>query len=211
MFTLSIYDLTGKEVGTVELDKNVFDGKINLALLHQVILMYQANKRQGTASTKTRRDVSGGGTKPWRQKGTGRARVGSSRNPLWRKGGVAFGPHPRDYSYQAPKKVKTKALLSSLNSRLTDKQVKILEELKVDLGKTKEFIRIINALNLSRKILFVCDQAPTTLIRSSRNIKAVNIKGWQNLNALDVLMHDNLVITREALDQLTNRLKRRDK
>ncbi|MFH1459723.1 MAG: 50S ribosomal protein L4 [Candidatus Omnitrophota bacterium] len=207
-FTLSINNLAGKEIEKIDLDDTVFDGKVNTALLHQVIVMYQANQRQGTSSTKTRANVSGGNSKPWRQKGTGRARVGSSRSPLWKKGGIVFGPHPRDYSYQLPKKMKRNALVSSLNSRLNDNLVKVLEELNVTSGKTKEFVKILDALKVQRKVLFVCDDPQENVIRSSKNIKNINIKEPQTINAFDVLAHDNFVITKKALEQLTLRLKK---
>lgn len=208
MFTLLVSNISGKEVGKIDLDEKIFDGKVNESLIHQVVVMYQANKRQGTASTKTRANVSGGNSKPWRQKGTGRARAGSSRSPLWRKGGVVFGPHPRDYSYQVPKKIKKSALISTMNSRLNDNLVKVLDELKVVEGKTKEFVKIVEALKLERKVLFVCDNTQENVLRSSRNIKKVNIKRWETINALDVLMHDNVVITQKALESLTLRLKK---
>ncbi|MFH1063055.1 MAG: 50S ribosomal protein L4 [Candidatus Omnitrophota bacterium] len=208
MFTLLVSNILGKEVGKVDLDEKVFDGKVNESLIHQVVVMYQANKRQGTSSTKTRANVSGGNSKPWRQKGTGRARVGSSRSPLWRKGGVVFGPHPRDYSYQLPKKIKKSALISTMNSRLNDNLVKVLDELKVNEGKTKEFVKIVEALKLERKVLFVCDNTQENVLRSSRNIKKVIIKRWESINALDVLMHDHVVITQKALENLTQRLKK---
>ncbi len=207
-FTLLITNVAGKEIGKVDLDPAIFDGKVNLPLLHQVTLMYQANKRQGTSKTKKRGEVSGGNSKPWRQKGTGRARAGSSRSPLWRKGGVVFGPVPRDYSYQLPKKMKRSALIASLNSRLNDKTVKVVDELSVTSGKTKDFARILSALKLEKKSLFVCDTTSDTTMRSSKNIPALNLKRWEIVNALDVLSHDNLVITAKALEQLTARLKR---
>ena len=208
MFTLPINNLAGKEVGKVDLDEKVFDGKVNMALLHQTTVMYMANKRQGTVNTKTRAHVSGGNSKPWRQKGTGRARIGSSRSPLWRKGGIVFGPHPRDYSYQLPQKMKKRALICSLNSRLNDNLVKILEELKVDSGKTKDFVNIIQALSLQNKTLFVCDNPQESVVRSSRNIKNVNLKRPETINALDVLLHKNIVITKKALGELTARLQK---
>jgi len=208
MFTLLVNNISGKEVGKVELDEKVFDGKVNESLIHQVTVMYQANKRQGTSSTKTRANVSGGNSKPWRQKGTGKARVGSSRSPIWRKGGVVFGPHPRDYSYQLPKKIKKSALISTINSRLNDNLVKVLDELRVVEGKTKEFIKIVAALKLERKVLFVCENTQENVLRSSRNIKKVNIMRWESINALDVLLHDNVVITQKALENLTQRLKK---
>lgn len=208
MFTLPINNLAGKEVGKVDLDEKVFDGKVNKALLHQTTVMYMANKRQGTANTKTRAHVSGGNSKPWRQKGTGKARIGSSRSPLWKKGGIVFGPHPRDYSYQLPQKMKKKALICSLNSRLNDNLVKILEELKVDSGKTKDFSKIIQSLSLEKKTLFVCDDPQANVVRSSRNIKDVNLKRPEMINALDVLLHKNIIITKKALGELTARLQK---
>lgn len=208
MFTLLVNNILGKEVGKVDLDQKIFDGKVNESLIHQVVVMYQANKRQGTSSTKTRAHVSGGNSKPWKQKGTGRARAGSSRSPLWRKGGVIFGPHPRDYSYQLPKKIKKSALISTINSRLNDSLVKVLDELKVNEGKTKEFVKIVEALKLERKVLFVCDNTQENVLRSSRNIKTVTVMRWESINALDVLMSDNVVITQKALENLTQRLKK---
>jgi len=208
MYTLSVYNQNGKSVGNVELDDKIFDGKVNIALLHQVVLMYQANKRQGTASVKTRAQVSGGNSKPWRQKGTGRARAGSSRSPLWRKGGIVFGPHNRDYTYQVPKRMKRQALICSLNSRLNDKLVKIIEELNIDSGKTKDFAQIVKALKLEKRTLFVCDNPPSLLIRSARNIPEARLVRWASLNALDVLESQNLVITKKALDELINSLKK---
>jgi len=209
-FTLSVLDASGKEVGTVELDGKVFNGQVNLPLMHQVTTMYLANKRQGTAATKTRAFVSGGNSKPWRQKGTGRARTGSSRSPIWRKGGIVFGPHPRDYSYQMPKKMKKKALLSSLNARLNDNLVKVLEELKVDSGRTKDFCSILQKLKLNKKTLFILNNPAETVLRSSRNIRDVMLKRAEGINALDVLLHNNIVITKEALNELTARLRKGD-
>ncbi len=208
MFTLSINTIEGKEVGKIDLDEKIFDGKVNLALLHQVILMYQANKRQGTSNTKTRAHVSGGNSKPWRQKGTGRARAGSSRSPLWRKGGIVFGPHPRDYSYQLPKKMKRSALISSLNSRLNDNLIMVVDDFNIESGKTKEFAKIIQALNLNKKTLFICTQPSETLIRSSRNLKWVKLMRPEVVNALDVLLHDNMVVTKKSFEHLTARLKK---
>ncbi len=208
MFTLTVLDQSGKQIDKIELDKQVFDGKVNKALLHQVITMYQANQRQGTAATKTRAMVSGGNSKPWKQKGTGRARVGSSRNPLWRKGGIVFGPHPRDYSVRIPQKMKKAALLSSLNSRLQDELVRVLDKLEIESGKTKDFIQVLKMLKLDRKVLVVCDEPGENLLRSCRNIPEVIMEPWQNLNALSVLSNHTLVFTREALDRLTDRLKK---
>ncbi|MCM8812811.1 MAG: 50S ribosomal protein L4 [Candidatus Omnitrophica bacterium] len=206
MFTLTVYNHTGKEIGSVDLNERVFDGQVNEPLLHQVVVMYEANQRQGTVSTKKRGEVSGGNSKPWRQKGTGRARHGSSRSPLWRKGGVVFGPRPRDYSYDLPKKVKRGALISSLNARLNENLVRILELCSVDSGKTRDFVKIMKALNISEKTLLVCEQPQQTLLRASRNVPVVQLARWQDINALDVLRNGTIIFTSKALEQLTERL-----
>lgn len=206
MFTLTVYNHTGKEIGSVDLNEKIFDGQVNEPLLHQVVVMYEANQRQGTASTKKRGEVSGGNSKPWRQKGTGRARHGSSRSPLWRKGGIVFGPKPRDYSYDLPKKVKRGALISSLNARLNENLVCILENCSVESGKTKDFVSTIKALKIKAKTLLVCDQPQDKLLRASRNVPTVQLARWQDINALDVLRNGNVVFMSKALEHLTERL-----
>ena len=144
--TVPVFDLNGKEVEKFQLDKELFTGKVNKGALYQAIVMYNAAKRQGNASTKTRGDVSGGGKKPYRQKGTGQARAGSTRSPLWRHGGSVFGPHPRMYRYDIPKKLKKLAFLSSINSKLNEKKMIGLSDVKVAEPKTKAFIAILEAL-----------------------------------------------------------------
>ena len=158
MAEIEIYNIKGKSVGKIELDKDIFNGKVNEPILHQVIRMYEANQRQGTASTKTRSEVSGGGRKPWKQKGTGRARAGTIRSPLWRGGGIVFGPHPRDYSYQVPKSVKRLALISSLNAKLNDKNMIVIDEIKLDKAKTKEIAAALRNLKAEKKPLLVLEE-----------------------------------------------------
>jgi large subunit ribosomal protein L4 len=204
---LQIYDLNGKAAGNIQLDQEVFDGDINMELLYEVLKMYHANRRKGSASTKTRAEVSGGGAKPWRQKGTGRARVGSSRNPLWRHGGVALGPKPRDYSYSIPKKALRRALVSSLNLRLSENMIKPIVKIEVKEPKTREFNAIIKKLKVDGKVLVVVEGVNENVKRSSRNLKAVSLKEGRNINAEDVLLNDYLVIEKEALEKLTERLK----
>ena len=204
---LSVYDLKGKAVDTIQLDEKLFDGKVNLTLLYEAKKMYRANARQGTVSTKTRAEVSGGGAKPWRQKGTGRARVGSSRNPIWRHGGVTFAPKPRDFSYKMPKKAIKKALLSSLNARLTEELVKPIIKIELKESKTKEFTAILNNLKLEGKTLLIVDEKTDAVKISSRNIKNVTLKEGRNINALDVLLNKNILIEKEALEKLSERLK----
>jgi large subunit ribosomal protein L4 len=205
---LPVYDLSGKAVDNIQLDKKLFDGRVNKMLLYGVKKMYEANSRRGTASTKTRAEVSGGGIKPWRQKGTGRARVGSSRNPVWRHGGVAFGPKPRDFEYHMPKKAVKKALLSSLNARLTEQMIKAVVKIELEEPKTKRFKAILDNLKVEEaKTLVVVDKISENIKRSSRNLKRVSLKESRNINAMDVLLNKCLVIEKEALEKLTERLK----
>jgi large subunit ribosomal protein L4 len=204
---LQVYDLKGEAAGNIQLDQALFDGKVNMTLLYEAVKMYDANGRKGSASTKTRSEVSGGGAKPWRQKGTGRARFGSSRNPIWRHGGVAFGPKPRDYSYNMNKKALRRALLSSLNLRLSENMIKPVVKIEVKESKTKEFCAIMSNLKIDGKALVVVEAISNDVKRSSRNLKNVSIKEGKTINARDVLLNDYLVIEKEALEKLAERLK----
>lgn len=188
------------------LDAKIFDGKVNKAVLYQVINMYQANKRQGNADTKTRADVSGGGRKPWRQKGTGRARVGSIRSPLWKGGGTVFGPHPRDYSYTVPQKIRTEALRSSINSKYNENDLMVVDAVTVANPKTKEFKKVLSSLKIAKKALFVFDAVDKNLKLASRNLKEVSLRRADELNALDVLKFDKLVLTKPALAIIAKRI-----
>ncbi|MDD5449505.1 MAG: 50S ribosomal protein L4 [Candidatus Omnitrophica bacterium] len=192
---------------TKGLDPNIFDGKVNKAVLYHVIKMYEANKRRGTTSTKTRAVVSGGGRKPWRQKGTGRARAGSIRSPLWKGGGTIFGPHPRDYSYNVGQKLRVEALKSSLNSKHNEKAMVIVEDVKIEKPKTKEFKKLMDSLKLNEKALFVLDKIDENLRLASRNLKDVALRRADDLNALDVLKYNRLVVTKAALQIIEKRLK----
>ena len=169
--------------------------------------MYNAAKRQGNASTKTRGDVSGGGKKPFRQKGTGRARAGSTRSPLWRHGGSIFGPHPRFYRYDIPKKLKRLAFLSSLNSKINENKMIGIAEVKVAEPKTKAFMAIVGALKLNGKSLFVVEGIDANVERASRNLAEVDVKNYKDFNTMDVLGCDNLVVSRAALAKLPERFK----
>ncbi|MFC1658508.1 50S ribosomal protein L4 [Candidatus Omnitrophota bacterium] len=234
-FTLPIYSQQGKEIKKIELDKSVFDGTVNQEVLYQAILMYRANQRRGLASTKTRGEVSGGGKKPWRQKGTGRARVGSSRNPLWRKGGVVFGPHPtKVYGFTLPKKIKLAALRASLNSKLNEGNLLILEDLKLSAPKTKEAARILSSLKLNEQpkpasrgkadakktgvpekpkqedsAVLMLDDTSVDLERSFRNIGFLEVVKVAQITALDVLKSKKLIATVNGIKGLTERIKRR--
>ena len=206
-FTASIpvFDIKGKEVEKHQLDKDLFTGKVNKAALYQAVLMYSACARQGNASTKTRGDVSGGGKKPWRQKGTGRARSGSTRSPLWRHGGVVFGPEPRDYRYDMPKKLKRVAFLSSINSKLAENKMIGIVSVNVDQPKTKNFKAIIAALKLSGKSLFVMDVVDQNVMRASQNMREVTVRNYKDFNTMDVLHCDTMVVSKPALVKLAER------
>ena len=203
MAEIEIYNIKGKSVGKIELDKEIFNGEVNEPILHQVIRMYEANQRQGTASTKTRSDVHGGGKKPWKQKGTGRARAGTIRSPLWRGGGIVFGPHPRDYSYQVPKSVKRLALISSLNAKLNDKNMIVIDEIKLEKAKTKEIAGVLRNLKAEKKPLLVLEERNETVVRASRNIANLLLRDYKSLNAYEVLKQQKLVLTQKALAALT--------
>lgn len=206
-FSIPIYNSKGKEIGAFAFNKNIFDGKVNKAVLYQALRMYNANLRQGNASTKTRGDVSGGGKKPWRQKGTGRARAGSTRSPLWRHGGVIFGPHPRDFHYSIPLKIKKAAFLSSINSKLNDNKVMGIDSVAIDEPKTKKFKAICDALKLEGKSLFVLDAVDENVMRASRNIREVSVKNYRDFSTMDVLKSDTLVMSKSALEKLPERFK----
>lgn len=213
--SLPIYNREGKEVDSIKLDNKIFDGTINEPAVYQAIVAYRANQRKGLASTKTRGEVSGGGVKPWRQKGTGRARVGSIRSPLWRHGGVIFGPHPRDFSYLLPKKIKNLALKSVLNAKIKENNFMVLDDFKVEKAKTKEAIKIFFNLKINMnkdkrhyKVLLLLDKIDVILRRSLSNIDFLNFNLAKDTHAYEVLTHQKLIITKEGLSELTNRLKK---
>lgn len=205
MFKLSLYNIEGKATEELTLDKRVFDGEVNEDLLHQAVVNYNANRRAGSASTKTRGEVSGGGKKPWRQKGTGRARAGSIRSPVFRHGGVVFGPHPRSFSYSLPKKMRLEALRASLNARLTDNDVVLLEEVS-GISKTKQVAGFLSKLGLIDKTLGVLE-VKAEVARCMRNIANLETVRPADITAYDVLKHKKLLITKGALKTITERLK----
>lgn len=208
MSTLALYNTKGKKLEEeIKFDKNIFDGQVNTASIYQAVIMYQANRRAGSAATKTRGEVSGGGKKPWQQKGTGRARVGSIRSPLWRHGGITFGPHPRDYSYQIPPKIKNLALRSSINQKLNNKEIIVLDEFSVEVPKTKNVATILDNLKINEKALILLDKIDTNLFKAARNIPTLALKRASDVNAEDVLKYKRLILTKKALDTLTSRLK----
>jgi large subunit ribosomal protein L4 len=214
MFTLPVYNCQGKEVDTLKLNADIFDGSQNTDCLHQAIENYRANQRKGLASTKTRGEVSGGGKKPWKQKGTGRARVGSTRSPLWRHGGVVFGPHPRDFSYDVPQKIKAQALRTSLNLKLKENNVLILDEFVIAQPKTKLAQEVFANLKLfsakekkERKVLFLTQKLDPQLKKALKNISFVTVDLASDTHAFAVMNNQKLLITKAGLEGLTKRLK----
>ena len=210
---LPIYNTEGRQVEQAKLDHLVFDGKINTDAMHQAVNAYRANQRKGLAATKTRGEVSGGGKKPWKQKGTGRARVGSIRSPLWRHGGVVFGPHPRDFSYSLSDKLKNLALKSSLNAKLKENKFIILDDFALNTPKTKDAAKLF--LNLKVKsnkkqpsILLLLAKRGDNLGRALGNLSFLKVNIAKDTNVYEVLAHDRLIITKEGLAQLTGRLKK---
>jgi large subunit ribosomal protein L4 len=204
---LSVYNSKGQEVGKFELDKELFTGIVNKGVIYQYLMMYNANQRQGNASTKTRANVSGGGKKPFKQKGTGQARAGSTRSPIWRHGGIVFGPHPRDFHYDIPKKVKKLALISTLNSKAVEDKWIGIDSIDLPELKTKHFQSIIDALKLKGKSLFVLEATDEKVKRVSRNIQNVTIKNFRDFNPRDVMACDTIIMSKAALEKMPERLK----
>lgn len=196
---VAVYDMQGVQVGEIELNDSVFGIEPNEAVMYEFVKMQLANKRQGTSSTKTRGEVRGGGRKPWRQKGTGRARVGSTRNPVWRGGGVAFGPHPRDYSYRLPRKVRRLAMRSALSSKVLDQQIIIVDGFSFEEPRTKTMVESLKALNAGKKTLLVTVDDDINLIKSARNIPGVKPLTADFINVYDVLNCETLLMTKDAV------------
>ncbi len=207
MPTLSIQNISGQETEKLELPEAVFNGRVNTHVIHQAIVMYQASQRQGNASTKERGAVSGGGKKPWRQKGTGRARAGSTRSPLWHKGGVVFGPHPRDFGYSVPKKIRTAALRESLNAKYADKNLLCVDQFNVTTNKTKDFAKVLDALKLQGKILAVLDKNDEKVVKISRNIAHVSLARVEDVNAYDILRSKKILLSKSAFKKLLERIQ----
>ncbi len=201
MANVSVYNMEGKEVGSIELNDSVFGVEVNDHLVHMAVVQQLANKRQGTQSAKTRAEVSGGGRKPWRQKGTGHARQGSTRSPQWKGGGIVFAPKPRDYSFKMNKKEKQLALKSALTSRVEEKKIFVLDELKLSDVKTKNFVKILDNLKLS-KALVVTGEKDENVVLSARNIPTVLTAIPGTINVFDILKYDTLVLTKDAVAKI---------
>ena len=201
MANVSVYNIEGKEVGSIELNDAVFGVEVNEHLVHMAVVNQLANNRQGTQSAKTRSEVSGGGRKPWRQKGTGHARQGSTRYPQWTGGGVVFAPKPRDYSFKMNKKEKRAALCSALSSKVAESQIIVLDEFKLDEIKTKKFVEVMNNLKAS-KALVVLEGENKNVVLSGRNIPTVKVTATNEINTYDVLKYETLVVTKAAVEKL---------
>jgi large subunit ribosomal protein L4 len=205
MPVLEIYDVEKNKVGEVELSDIVFDAQLNESAIYDVVRMQMASRRRGTASTKGRSDVRGGGKKPWRQKGTGRARAGTRSSPLWRGGGVVFGPQPRDYTFKIPKKVRKKALMSALSMKLKEERMLILRDFPLDEIKTKKFKEVVDLFGLE-KALFVLDKSYPNLEKASRNLKGVGMIRSEGLNVYDLLNHGHVVLLEPAVKMIEGAL-----
>ena len=198
MANVAAYNMEGKEVDKIELNDSIFGVEINEHLVHMAVLQQLANKRQGTQKAKTRSEVRGGGRKPWRQKGTGHARQGSTRSPQWTGGGVVFAPTPRDYSFKLNKKEKRAALKSALTSRVVENKFVVVDELKLDEIKTKKFVEVLKNLNVE-KALVVLNDMDEKVIASAANIPTVKTTQTNELNVFDVLKYDTVVVTKAAV------------
>ena len=202
MPTAVLYNMQGSKVGDVELSAALFGAEVNKAVLHETVVNYLANQRQGTQSTKTRTEVAGGGAKPFRQKGTGRARQGSTRAPQWIKGGVALGPKPRDYSYSINKKVKKLAMVSALSAKAADECVMVIDNLTMDEIKTKAIADMLKAMGVDSKALIVTNEMEKNVYLSARNIEGVKASYVGMLNVYDVLNHDKFIVAKDAIAKL---------
>ena len=202
MPTVSVYSMTNEKVGDIELSESIFNVEMNAGLVHQAVVMQLASQRQGTHSTKTRAEVRGGGRKPWRQKGTGRARVGSRRSPLWRGGGIIFGPKPRSYAFSMPRKQRRLALKCVLSDKVKSGDLIVLDDLNFEAPKTKQFVKLLNDFNVEKKALFITLEMIENVTRSANNIQGVKTIGALNLNVYDILNHDKLFITKDAIAKI---------
>ena len=201
MANVSVYNMEGKEVGQIELNDSIFAVEVNEHLVHMAVVAQLANKRQGTQSAKTRAEVRGGGRKPWRQKGTGHARQGSTRSPQWTGGGVVFAPKPRDYSFKMNRKEKALAIKSALTSRVNEKKIYVLDELNFSEIKTKQMVNVLNNLNVN-KALVVLGEKNENVQASAKNIPTVRTALSSTINVYDILKYDSLVITKEAVAKI---------
>lgn len=203
MAKVAVYNIVGQQTGEIELNDAVFGVEVNEAVVHQALVMQLASQRQGTAATKTRAMVRGGGRKPWKQKGTGRARAGSIRSPLWIGGGTTFGPQPRSYSFRMPRKARRLAIKSALTAKLQGGELVVLEGIQFEQPKTKQVVELLKNFGLAeRKALLITGEADENVEKSSRNIPGVKALAANGLNVFDLLHHDKLLITRDAVARI---------
>ncbi|MBQ8783409.1 MAG: 50S ribosomal protein L4 [Clostridia bacterium] len=198
----SVFDSKGKKVSDIELAESVFGIEPNQSAMHLCVVNYLANQRQGTQSTKTRSEVSGGGRKPWRQKGTGRARQGSTRSPQWTHGGIAHGPKPREYGFSINKKVKRLAMKSALSSKVAAAEMVVLESLELGAIKTKDVVSVLSSLETGKKVLIVLPEKNDVIYRSARNIAGVQVSLVSTLNVYDILNCDTMVVLKDAVSKI---------
>ncbi|WP_256762339.1 50S ribosomal protein L4 [Cohnella sp. WQ 127256] len=196
---VTVFNVDGKEVGQLDLAEGVFGLEPNVHVLHSAVLLQQASLRSGTHDTKGRSEVRGGGRKPWKQKGTGRARQGSIRSPQWKGGGIVFGPTPRSYGFKLPRKVRRLAIKSALSSKVVSSQIIVLDQLSLSQPKTKDIAKILSNLKVSRKALVVTADFDNNVALSARNIPGVKFVSAEGINVLDVMKHDQLIITKDAV------------
>ncbi|MBR1571684.1 MAG: 50S ribosomal protein L4 [Lachnospiraceae bacterium] len=201
MAKVSVYNMEGKEVEKIDLNDAVFGVEVNEHLVHLAVVQQLANNRQGTQKAKTRSEVSGGGRKPWRQKGTGHARQGSTRSPQWTGGGVVFAPVPRDYSFKLNKKEKRAALKSALSSKVAENKFVVVDELKFDGIKTKDFAKVLSNLKVEKALVVISDN-DENVVKSARNIATVKTASTETINVFDILKYDTVVVTKDAVNKI---------
>ena len=201
MANVAVYNMDGKEVGTIDLKDEVFGVEVNEHVVHMAVVQYLANQRQGTQSTKTRAEVRGGGRKPWRQKGTGRARQGSTRSPQWTGGGVVFAPKPRDYRMAVPKSMRKVAMKSALTTKVQNEQMIVLDELSFEAPKTRIVVDMLKALE-AKKALIITAESNEAVYKSARNIEGVSVIPANNINVYDLLKYEKLIVTKDAVSKI---------
>ncbi len=202
MPTVAVYNIDRQQVGDIELNENVFGVEVNGALLHQAVVMQLASQRLGTHATKTRAFVRGGGRKPWKQKGTGRARSGSRRSPLWVGGGTVFGPHPRSYAFSMPRKQRRLAIKCALSDKVQEGSLLVLDALEFETPKTKQVVKMLQTFEADKKALIITAEEAENVERSSRNIPGVKAINTTGLNVFDILNHDKLFVTKDAVARI---------
>jgi len=205
MSTVNIVNIKNENVGAVELNDDIFNREVKAHILHDVVRMQRAARRSGNACTKTRVEVSGGGRKPWRQKGTGRARSGSNTSPVWRGGGVAFGPKPRDYSMKINRKVRQQAVAMAMSARFQEGNLIVLDDFTLERIKTKDFVGVMSTLNIANGLI-VIDNASENLVRSSSNVNGYKVLSSEGLNVYDILLHKKLILVQPVIESLEKRL-----